>query len=49
MAHPVKRITKIAILGVSLTSAAILLRKNDWEVSTIGMMRFGRAAWAVST
>lgn len=26
----------------------MLLRNNDWEVSTIGVMRFGRAAWAAA-
>ena len=34
-----------AVVGGSLT---LLVYSNDWEVSTIGAIRFGRAAWAVS-
>ena len=43
----VKRIVKWATLGTALIGSGYLLQKNDWEMSTVGVVRFGRAAVAV--
>jgi hypothetical protein len=41
-------VTKYGIFGGAIGTTGYLLQKNDWDVSTIGVVRFGRAAWAVS-
>ena len=38
---------KYSTLGFGAVGTGILLHKNDWEISTIGALRFGRAALAV--
>ena len=38
---------KYSTLGLGAVGTGILLHKNDWEISTIGALRFGRAAVAV--
>ena len=43
----VKRTVKWATLGSALIGSGYLLQKNDWEMSTVGVVRFGRAAVAV--
>ncbi|KAL3873505.1 hypothetical protein ACJMK2_036614 [Sinanodonta woodiana] len=47
MAHRVKRTLKLLTLGGAVGGTAWLLRENDWEISTVGVMRFGRAALTV--
>jgi hypothetical protein len=44
----IKRVLKFGGLGVLAGGSAYLLHKNDWEMSTVGVVRFGRAAVAVS-
>lgn len=41
------KITKYGGLVGAVGTTGYLLQKNDWDVSTIGVVRFGRAAWAV--
>lgn len=44
-----KRLWKVAKYGGLLGAVGTtgyLLQKNDWDMSTIGVVRFGRAAWA---
>lgn len=40
------KITKYGGLLGAVGTTGYLLQKNDWDVSTIGVVRFGRAAWA---
>ncbi|KAK3597878.1 hypothetical protein CHS0354_029458 [Potamilus streckersoni] len=47
MAHRVKRILKLLTFGGAVGGTAWFLRENDWEISTVGVMRFGRAALTV--
>ena len=44
-----KRIVKLGAIGSAVIGFGYLLQKNDWEVSTVGVVRFGRAAVAVRT
>ena len=44
----VKRAVKLGAIGVGILGSGYLLQKNDWEMSTVGVVRFGRAAIAVS-
>jgi hypothetical protein len=39
---------KYSSIGAVVGGSVYLLRKNDWEMSTVGVVRFGRAAGAVS-
>ena len=48
MSRQVWRGLKFAALGAAVAGTALLLKNNDWKVSTVGVVRFGRAAWAVS-
>ncbi|CAC5374091.1 ADCK [Mytilus coruscus] len=43
--HLLKRTLKYLTLGGLGTGSGYFLYKNDWEVSTIGVVRFGRAAF----
>ncbi|XP_062603304.1 aarF domain-containing protein kinase 1-like [Saccostrea cucullata] len=40
------RVTKYGALGGAIGTTGYLLQKNDWDISTIGVVRFGQAAWA---
>ena len=44
----VKLALKYSSIGAAVGGSVYLLRKNDWEMSTVGAVRFGRAAAAVS-
>ncbi|KAK7103933.1 aarF domain-containing protein kinase 1-like [Littorina saxatilis] len=46
MSRRVWRGLKVVALGATVGGTAVLLKNNDWEVSTVGVVRFGRAAWA---
>ena len=43
-----RRILKYGTAGLFIGGSAYGMQKNDWEMSTVGVMRFGRAAFAVS-
>ena len=45
--HFMKRSIKYLTVGGLGAGSAYLLYKNDWDVSTIGVVRFGRAAFTV--
>ena len=42
-----KRAIKLGLIGSGVLGSGYLLQKNDWEMSTVGVVRFGRAAIAV--
>ena len=42
-----KRLLKLGAIGSAVIGSGYLLQKNDWEMSTVGVVRFGRAAIAV--
>lgn len=39
---------KLLTTGVVIGGSVIVLHKNDWDVTSIGVVRFGRAAVTVS-
>ena len=41
------RVLKYTSLGVGVLGTGYVIRNNDWEMSTIGVVRFGRAAVTV--
>ena len=43
------RVAKYATLAGLVGSTGYVLQQNDWDVSTLGVLRFGRAAFAVSS
>ncbi|XP_055957361.1 aarF domain-containing protein kinase 1 [Patella vulgata] len=44
--HGLKKTVKFGIVAGAIGGTGLLLKHNDWEVSTIGVARFGRAALA---
>lgn len=46
--NSVKRAVKYLGAGVAGVGALYLIKQNDLEMSTIGVARFGRAAFAVN-
>ncbi|ESO91928.1 hypothetical protein LOTGIDRAFT_121554 [Lottia gigantea] len=48
MSQLVKKVFKYGVLVTTVGGTGLLLKHNDWEVSTIGVFRFGRAAFAVT-
>lgn len=42
-----RRAAKYAVIGLTGLGGAYLIQKNDWEISTLGVVRFGRTAVAV--
>ena len=47
MKGQLKRAIKLGLFGSGVLGSGYLLQKNDWEMSTVGVVRFGRAAIAV--
>lgn len=47
MKREIRRIIQITSAASLAAGSVIFLQKNDWEVSTVGAVRFGRAALAV--
>lgn len=44
---PAKRVLKVGLVTAALSSTAISLRANDYSLNSIGVIRFGRAAFTV--
>ncbi|XP_033735556.1 aarF domain-containing protein kinase 1-like [Pecten maximus] len=43
--HLLKRVLKYGVLGSGIGGSTVYLWKNDWELTSIGVVRFGRAAY----
>ncbi|OWF52261.1 uncharacterized aarF domain-containing protein kinase 1-like [Mizuhopecten yessoensis] len=43
--HLLKRVLKYSVLGSGIGGSTFYLWKNDWELTSIGVVRFGRAAY----
>jgi len=43
-----RKAVKYATLGITGVAGVYLIKENDWEMSTIGVVRFGRAAFSVN-
>jgi len=48
MLHLLRKIIKYGTIGTAIGGTAYMLQRNDWDVSSIGAVRFGRAAFTVS-
>lgn len=48
MRFTLRKVLKWGIVTGVIGGSAVVLQKNDWQVSTLGLFRFGRAAFAVS-
>lgn len=43
-----RKTVRYIALGLTGAGSVYLIKENDWEMSTIGVVRFGRAAITVS-